>query len=58
MIRSNPGWVFRHGHTYLGHPIACAAAGAVLTRIVGDCLGVGVAGKGAMLRDKLQASLG
>jgi adenosylmethionine-8-amino-7-oxononanoate aminotransferase len=49
---------FQHGHTYLGHPIACAAAGAVLTRIVDDGLGVGVAGKGAMLRDKLQASLG
>ena len=37
---------FHHGHTYLGHPIACAAAGAVLTRIVGDGLGVSVAGKG------------
>ena len=29
----------------------------MLTRIVGDGLGVSVAGKGAMLRDKLQASL-
>jgi adenosylmethionine-8-amino-7-oxononanoate aminotransferase len=56
-IESGSGF-FQHGHTYLGHPIACAAAGAVLTRIVDDGLGVGVAGKGAMLRDKLQASLG
>ena len=24
---------FQHGHTYLGHPVACAAAGAVLERL-------------------------
>ncbi|MCH2165806.1 MAG: aspartate aminotransferase family protein [Marinovum sp.] len=27
---------FQHGHTYLGHPVACAAALAVLERLVDD----------------------
>ncbi len=49
---------FQHGHTYLGHPMACAAAGAVLTRIVDDGIGASVAEKGFMLRDKLDSSLG
>jgi adenosylmethionine-8-amino-7-oxononanoate aminotransferase len=49
---------FQHGHTYLGHPMACAAAQAVLGRIVDDGLGGEVAGKGDMLRDKLIRALG
>ena len=48
---------FQHGHTYLGHPAACAAGLAVLGKLVGStgqealverCLGQG---------DKLQAAL-
>lgn len=27
---------FQHGHTYLGHPVACAAALAVLERLIDD----------------------
>ncbi len=27
---------FQHGHTYLAHPTACAAAGAVLSRLLDD----------------------
>jgi adenosylmethionine-8-amino-7-oxononanoate aminotransferase len=30
--------VFRHGHTYLGHPVACAAALAVQQAIERDGL--------------------
>ena len=25
---------FQHGHTYLGHPVACSAAKAVLNKII------------------------
>ena len=49
---------FQHGHTYLGHPMACAAAGAVLTRLVDDGLVAGVTAKGAQLRSQLEAALG
>jgi adenosylmethionine-8-amino-7-oxononanoate aminotransferase len=49
---------FQHGHTYLGHPMACAAAGAVLTRLVDDGLVTGVTAKGAQLRSQLEAALG
>lgn len=34
---------FQHGHTYLGHPTACAAAGAVLDRLLDDGLAARVA---------------
>ena len=30
----NGSGFFQHGHTYLGHPVACAAAQAVLTAII------------------------
>ena len=49
---------FQHGHTYLGHPMACAAAGAVLTRLVDDGLVAGVTAKGARLREQLEAVFG
>jgi adenosylmethionine-8-amino-7-oxononanoate aminotransferase len=49
---------FQHGHTYLGHPMACATALAVLKRIVDDGLGASVSGKGELLRSKLQAVFG
>ena len=34
-IESGSGF-FQHGHTYLGHPLACAAALAVLERLLDD----------------------
>lgn len=49
---------FQHGHTYLGHPIAAAAANAVLDRLVDDGLIKTVAEKGAYLRSQLQSVLG
>ena len=49
---------FQHGHTYLGHPTACAAACAVLGRIVDDGLGAGVMDKAAGLRTRLDAAFG
>ncbi|MFZ9134697.1 MAG: aspartate aminotransferase family protein [Candidatus Puniceispirillaceae bacterium] len=49
---------FQHGHTYLGHPIAAAAANAVLDRLVDDGLIKTVAEKGTYLRSRLQSVLG
>ena len=49
---------FQHGHTYLGHPIACAGALAVLRRLVDDGLAATVSAKGTMLRAKLDAAFG
>lgn len=45
--------VFLHGHTYAGHPIAAAAALAVLRRVVGERLWE----RAAMLGDRLLAGL-
>lgn len=49
---------FQHGHTYLGHPIAAAAANAVLDRLVVDGLVDDVAQKGEYLKLQLKAKLG
>lgn len=49
---------FQHGHTYVGHPVACAAAGAVLDRIVGDDLLARVTPMGEVLRGLLEARFG
>ena len=49
---------FQHGHTYMGHPMAAAAAGAVLEAILGRGLLARVRGQGARLQDALQAELG
>ena len=49
---------FQHGHTYMGHPVAAAAAGAVLERLVDDGLAAEVAGKGEKLREALVSRLG
>ena len=35
---ANGSGAFQHGHTYIGHPTACAAGNAVLDRLVGDRL--------------------
>ncbi|MBU2533066.1 MAG: aspartate aminotransferase family protein, partial [Alphaproteobacteria bacterium] len=44
---------FQHGHTYLGHPAACAAGLAVVNALVGR----GLVGRCAAQGEKLQAAL-
>ena len=56
-IESGSGF-FHHGHTYLAHPMACAAAAAVLKRIVDDGLLKTVSQKGEMLKSKLVVAFG
>jgi adenosylmethionine-8-amino-7-oxononanoate aminotransferase len=48
---------FQHGHTYLGHPVACAAALAVQNVIERDGLLARVRERGAQLMARLQARL-
>ena len=45
---------FQHSHTYMGHPVACAAGNAVIDAIEEDDLLANVCERG----DELQASLG
>jgi adenosylmethionine-8-amino-7-oxononanoate aminotransferase len=49
---------FQHGHTYLGHPTACAAAVAVLDRLLDDGVAARVAPLGATLRERLADRFG
>lgn len=49
---------FQHGHTYLGHPVACAAGLAVLERLVDDDLLSRVKTAGAHLSQSLQHHFG
>jgi adenosylmethionine-8-amino-7-oxononanoate aminotransferase len=49
---------FQHGHTYMGHPVAAAAADAVLSRLLDDGLAAGVEAKGRLLERALHARLG
>ena len=50
--------LFQHGHTYLGHPVACAAALAVQRVIQRDGLLAQVRRLGAGLRERLAAAFG
>jgi adenosylmethionine-8-amino-7-oxononanoate aminotransferase len=50
--------LFQHGHTYLGHPVACAAALAVQRVIDRDDLLAAVLRQGEGLRQRLQAAFG
>jgi adenosylmethionine-8-amino-7-oxononanoate aminotransferase len=50
--------VFQHSHTYTGHPLACAAALAVLTVIRRDNLLQNVRDQGARLTRRLQERFG
>jgi len=49
---------FQHGHTYVGHPVACAAALAVQRIILRDGLPARVARLGEHLAQRLRARLG
>jgi len=51
-IKTGSG-AFQHGHTYIGHPIACAAGLAVQRAIEAENLLPGVASKGRALREAL-----
>lgn len=49
---------FQHGHTYMGHPMAAAAANAVLSAILDKGLLARVIGQGEKLQAALTAELG
>ena len=49
---------FQHGHTYLGHPTACAAAHAVVTTLLDEQLIGRVSEQGARLMAALRDSFG
>jgi len=49
---------FQHGHTYLGHPVACAAALAVQQVIARDSLLDAVKARGAQLKQRLAETFG
>ena len=49
---------FQHGHTYIGHPVACAAALAVQKVIERDDLLAAVQRLGVHLRERLIATMG
>ncbi len=48
---------FQHGHTYIGHPAACAAGLAVVNAILNRDLLTRVTKMGSVLQDALQSSL-
>jgi hypothetical protein len=48
---------FQHGHTYIGHPVACAAGLAVVTKLTSGLIDE-VGSKGEMLQDMLRARFG
>ncbi|MFT5340826.1 MAG: adenosylmethionine-8-amino-7-oxononanoate aminotransferase [Paracoccaceae bacterium] len=56
-IKDGTGF-FQHGHTYLGHPIACAAANVVLDKLTTGGLAARSARMGAMLQDRLVTAFG
>ncbi|MCL4675879.1 MAG: aminotransferase class III-fold pyridoxal phosphate-dependent enzyme, partial [Pararhodobacter sp.] len=49
---------FQHGHTYVGHPIACAASLAVLQEFEAHDLMVQVRNRGAFIEAALRARFG
>jgi adenosylmethionine-8-amino-7-oxononanoate aminotransferase len=55
---ANGSGFFQHGHTYMGHPMACAAALAVQEVIHRDNLLANVRTMGAHLRQRLDARFG
>lgn len=57
VIRNGTG-TLKHGFTYMGHPVACAAALAVQTVIAENNLLANVRTQGALFRDALEQRLG
>ncbi|PTC04872.1 aspartate aminotransferase family protein [Vibrio mediterranei] len=55
---ANGSGFFQHGHTFMGHPMACAAALATVETIIEDDLLAQVVSKGEMLKQKLSEALG
>lgn len=55
---ANGSGFFQHGHTYMGHPMACAAALAVQQTIRQDNLLANVRDMGALLRRRLGERFG
>ena len=56
-IKDGSGF-FQHGHTYIGHPLAAAAANAVLDVLLEDNILEKVSGLGAHLEQSLYTELG
>jgi adenosylmethionine-8-amino-7-oxononanoate aminotransferase len=56
-IENGSGY-FQHGHTYVGHPVACAAANAVITKLTDGGLTQQSAKTGEYLRNALHAEFG
>lgn len=54
----NGSGFFQHGHTYLGHPVACAAALAVVTKLTDPAMMPRVREMGEKLQNALQAAFG
>ena len=54
---SNGSGFFQHGHTYLGHPIACAASFAVLRKLIDENFCDQVKEKGEYLQKNLEIKL-
>ena len=55
---ANGSGFFQHGHTYLGHPIACAASLAVVTKLINENMCEKVKNKGEILQKILEQDLG
>ncbi len=49
---------FQHGHTYLSHPIACAASLTVVNKLIGENFSEKVKKKGEYLQRNLEITLG
>lgn len=56
-VRYGSGF-FQHGHTYIGHPIACAAALAVVTKLTDGGMTARAAQMGETLQNALVAAFG
>ncbi|MDG1457206.1 MAG: aspartate aminotransferase family protein [Pseudoprimorskyibacter sp.] len=55
---ANGSGFFQHGHTYLGHPMATAAAQAVVTQLTGGDLISRVRALGDIVQTRLEAAFG
>lgn len=56
-LEADPSWVLRHGHTYSGHPLACAAGLACVDILEEEDLLPRATEIGARLREGLEAGV-